>query len=518
MRSQKRNIYNRAGSLNPSRSMFDLSYSKLFDCDMGQLIPVMCDEVVPGDFIKIGNQAVVRFQPMIAPILHEINVYVHYFFVPYRILWDCWEEFITGGVTGDDVPTLSVMAGSGIHRTIYTLWDYFGLPLDNNVQGAYPLSFPFRAYNLIYNEYYRDETLQPEIDIVNNFVILNRNWEKDYFTSSLPWQQRGTGPALPITGTTHAEFSSSLAERYSGTPENAVDPLGVRNDGSNYHVQISSAPGSFSTTAANLINALSDNNTVDLSTASTFDIADLRLAFQIQKWLERNARCGARYTEFLQAHFSVSPRDERLQRPEYIGGTKAPIIVSEVLQTSSTDTESPQGNMAGHAISVNEGYAGKYHVKEYGLIMGIMSVMPRTVYASQGVPRQWLKCTKFDFFFPEFVNLSEQAIENAEVCAVDSDASHNAGLFGYQGRYDELRQKTNMICGAMRTTFDYWHLARIFNPASPPDLNSTFITCEPDKRIFAVENVRGLIVHFSNLIKAFRPLPLSAEPGLIDHH
>jgi len=518
MKNRKRNIYSRVGSLNPSRSMFDLSYSKLFDCDMGQLIPVMCDEVVPGDFFKIGNQAVIRFQPLIAPILHEINVYVHYFFVPYRILWDDWEEFITGGISGDETPTLPIIWQAEVDRSMYSLWDYFGLPLNSNVAGCCPVFFPFAAYNLIYNEYYRDETLQSEIDIRTNFSVLRRNWEKDYFTSALPWQQRGTGPALPISGTTHAEFASTLTERYSGTPENAVDNLAVRNDADNYHMQIVSSPATYAQAQENLINALSDNNTIDLSTASTFDIADLRLAFQIQKWMERNARCGARYTEFLQAHFSVSPRDERLQRPEYIGGTKSPVIVSEVLQTSSTDTESPQGNMAGHAISVNEGYAGKYHVKEYGLIMGILSVMPRAVYASQGVPHQWLKRTKFDFFFPEFVNLSEQAIANGEICAVNNDSTHNMGLFGYQGRYDELRQKNNMICGAMRSTFDYWHLARIFNPASPPALNSNFIECNPDKRIFAVENVPGLIVHFSNLIKAFRPLPLSAEPGLIDHH
>ena len=483
----KRNIYSRAGSLNPSRSMFDLSYSKLFDCDMGQLIPVMCDEVVPGDFFRIGNQAVIRFQPMIAPILHEINVYVHYFFVPYRLLWDDWEDFITGGITGDETPSIPVVAAELIDRSMYTLWDYFGLPLDNDAAGCWPAFFPFLAYNFIYNNYYRDETLQSEIDLGANFSVLRRNWEKDYFTSALPWQQRGTAPALPISGVTSAVWANDITGSVMG-------PVAYIPD--------------------DVINV----NTVDLSGATSFDISDLRLAFQVQKWLERNSRCGARYTEFLQAHFSVSPRDERLQRPEYIGGTKSPIIVSEVLQTSSTDAASPQGNMAGHAISVNEGYAGKYHVKEYGLIMGIMAVMPRSVYASQGVPRQWIKRTKFDFFFPEFVNLSEQAIENGEICAVNGDVTRNAGLFGYQGRYDELRQKTNMICGAMRSTFDYWHLARIFDPASPPALNSTFINCVPDKRIFAVDNVPGLIVHFSNLIKAFRPLSLSAEPGLIDHH
>ena len=506
MKNRKRNIYSRAGSLNPSRSMFDLSYSKLFDCDMGQLIPVMCDEVVPGDFLKIGNQSVVRFQPMIAPILHEVNVYVHYFFVPYRLLWDDWEDFITGGITGDETPVM--LTWTPPNRSMYSLWDYLGFPLDIIPSGCDPLAFPMRAYHMIYNEYYRDETLQAEVDDSSQ-VILNRNWEKDYPTSALPWQQRGTGPALPIAGTANAEWP--LSRFTSGSHDAGT---GLTESGSDANFNLASE----TVITREQYKALMDANTVDLSTASTFDIADLRLAFQIQKWMERNARCGARYTEFLQSHFSVSPRDERLQRPEYIGGTKSPIIVSEVLQTSSTDTESPQGNMAGHAISVNEGYAGKYHVKEYGLIMGIMSVMPRSVYASQGVPRQWIKRTKFDFFFPEFVNLSEQAIENAEICAVNNNATHNTGLFGYQGRYDELRQKNNMICGAMRSTFDYWHLARIFNPASPPALNSNFITCVPDKRIFAVENVPGLIVHFSNLIKAFRPLPLSAEPGLIDHH
>nr|QJB20395.1 MAG: major capsid protein [Microvirus sp.] len=502
MRNRKRNIYSRAGSLNPSKSMFDLSYSKLFDCDMGQLIPVMCDEVVPGDFFKIGNQAVVRFQPMVAPILHEINVYCHYFFVPYRLLWDDWETFITGGISGEETPAIPTWSPTSRGR--YSLWDYLGFPEDVVPTGAYPLTFPRDAYNLLWNEYYRDETLQVEV-LLTNESMLQRNWEKDYFTSALPWQQRGTGPALPVAGTASAVWDDALFGQ-NGSPDNVSLYVGTSNQ--------LGTQGQRDTELLNLFN----DNTVDLSTASTFDIADLRLAFQIQKWMERNARCGARYTEFLQAHFSVSPRDERLQRPEYIGGTKSPIIVSEVLQTSSTDTESPQGNMAGHAISVNEGYAGKYHVKEYGLIMGIMSVMPRSVYASQGVQRQWLKRTKFDFFFPEFVNLSEQAIENAEICAVHNNTTHNQGLFGYQGRYDELRQKNNMICGAMRSTFDYWHLARIFNPASPPALNTDFITCNPDKRIFAVENVPGLIVHFSNLIKAFRPLPLSAEPGLIDHH
>ena len=257
-----------------------------------------------------------------------------------------------------------------------------------------------------------------------------------------------------------------------------------------------------------------NDNVVDLSAATAYSIAEFRTAFQIQKWMERNARAGARYVEFLNSHFGVSPRDDRLQRPEYIGGSKSPIIISEVLQTSSTDVTTPQGNMAGHAMGLSSSFCGKYSATEYGLIIGIMSVMPKPSY-QQGIDRQWLRRTTYDFFFPEFVNLSEQAVLNAEIyaSAVEKD---NLDIFGYQGRYNEMRVKSNMVCSQMRDTFDYWHLGRQFS--SLPVLNDEFIECIPSKRIFASESEPGLIVSFGNVIKAFRPLPLMPEPGLIDHH
>ena len=500
-----RRVYQNVGALMPGRSAFDLSYTKTLTCDMGQLIPVMCDEVVPGDVFNIGNQSVVRFQPLVAPILHEISQYVHYFFVPYRLLWDDWEEFISKGVSGDETPVLPTWSPDLANTAVGTLWDYLGFPVNARPTGSLPLTFPRDAYNLVYNEYYRDENLQTEVLNTNN-TILYRNWEKDYLTSALLTQQRGTAPALPIAGISHAAYPSISFKSDSGSghmtfnnvmPDNAV------------HLGNSQA-------ASNALSFM-NNNVVDLSSASTFDISDLRLAFQIQKWMERNNRAGVRYTEFLRAHFGVSPTDDRLQRPEYIGGSKSPIIVSEVLQTSSTDGTSPQGNLAGHGIGVSSNFCGKYHAKEYGLIIGIMSVMPKPMY-QQGINRQWLKETCYDFFFPEFVNLSEQAITNAEICVKDNDSTHNTTLFGYQGRYDELRTKNNQVCGLMRTDFDYWHMGRIFNPASPPQLNSSFVTCIPTKRIFASETTPGLIVSFANLIKAFRPLPVTAEPGLIDHN
>ena len=504
---RKGNIFRNVGSLNPSRSVFDLSYEKKFTCDMGQLIPVLCDEMVPGDFFQFGNEAVIRFQPLVAPILHEVNMYLHIFFVPYRILWDNagtdnWETFISGGVDGDETPTLPRWEPT--NTTQGSLWDYMGFPVGIDPDGAYPIDMPRRAYNLVWNEYYRDESLQTEVALTNE-TILNRCWEKDYFTSSLPWQQRGTAPALPISGTTSAVWENTSFATQSGSTHNVMtyDTADPRLIG--YNAQ----------NVQNLRDFFGDN-VVDLSTATTFDIADLRLAFQIQKWMERNARAGARYTEFLRAHFGVAPRDERLQRPEYIGGSKSPVIFSEVLQTSSTDGTSPQGNLAGHGLTVSQSYCGKYHATEYGLVIGLMSVMPRTVY-SQGINRQWLRRTKYDFYFPEFANLSEQAVENAEICATASSA-HNTGIFGYQGRYDEMRTKDNMVCSQMRDTFNYWHLGRQFDTATPPTLNDDFVECVPRKDIFAVPSEPGLIVSHGNIIKAIRPLPVMGEPGLIDHH
>lgn len=350
--------------------------------------------------------------------------------------------------------------------------------------------------------------MQTEVALTNE-TILNRSWEKDRFTSALPWQQRGTAPALPLSGTTNAVFPASF---YISYPAATSGVITMKHDGAfapDSETKSTLERGSI--TKTNL-----DNNTVDFADAVTFDISDLRLAFQIQKWLERNARAGARYTEFLRAHFGVSPRDDRLQRPEYIGGSKSPIIISEVLQTSSTDAVTPQGNLAGHGLSASANFCGKYHANEFGLVIGIMSIMPRSAY-SQGINRQWLRKTKYDYYFPEFANLSEQAIENAEICATTSSA-HNNGIFGYQGRYDEMRIKDNMICSEMRTTFDYWHLGRQFDVGSPPALNSSFITCVPRKDIFAVPSEPGLLVNYCNLIKAYRPIPIVSEPGLIDHN
>nr|QJB19760.1 MAG: major capsid protein [Microvirus sp.] len=520
------NTFQNIRGLRPGRSVFNLSYEKKMTCDMGQLIPIMCDEVVPGDKFTIGNQVVVRFQPLVAPVMHEINCYVHYFFVPYRILWDQWDDFITGGPNGTLTPVIPTWTPTPSTGNVKgTLWDFLGFPTGISPTGRFPLDFPRRAYNRIYNEFYRDETLITEVAETNE-TILNRCWEKDYFTSSLPWQQRGTAPSLPISGTSHAIWSGDQTlsnlnayiqrngtERLFGaTASDGTDVLTMKTTNSSSGALTNQPVYTKPTLPASALN----NNIVDLSSATTFNVSDLRLIFQIQKWLERNARGGARYTEFLRSHFGVSPRDDRLQRPEYMGGSKCPVIFSEVLKTATTDATSPQGNMAGHGIAVDTSYCAKYFAQEYGLIMGVMSIMPRSAY-QQGIDRQWLRQTKYDFYFPEFANLSEQAIERVELYA-SAIESENKTLFGFQGRYDEMRVKRNMVVSEMRDTFNYWHLGRVFSSA--PLLNQSFVECTPAtlKRIFAVQNVPGLIVTCGNLIKAVRPLPVQSEPGLIDHN
>lgn len=498
------NIYSRTRNNRPARSAFNLSYEKKMDGDMGLLYPIMCEEVVPGDVMRLGHEVVTRFQPLVAPVMHEMNIYIHDFFVPYRLLSDDWEEFISGGPNGDSSATLPVW--NPTNNNIGSLWDYLGFPTGIVPAGALPLDFPRRAYNMVYNEFYRDQTLQTEVALTNE-SILRRSWEKDYFTSALPFQQRGIAPALPISGLTNAEFKY-LAGDFTAGNESGAAVFGPLTSGK---MQISSAD---TANRINTLNTFFNKNVVDFSDAATFDVSDLRLAFQIQRWMERNARAGVRYTEFLQAHYGVSPRDERLDRPEYIGGTKAPVIISEVLQTSSTDATTPQGNLAGHGISASGNIAGTYRVQEFGLIIGILSVMPRSAY-QQGINRQWLRRSKYDFYFPEFAHLSEQPIEQAEIYAT-AVASENKTIFGYQGRYNEMRSKSNMVCGNMRDTLDYWHLGRQFSSA--PLLNESFILCNPDKRIFAVPSEPGLIMNIGNIITALRPMPAMAEPGLIDHN
>lgn len=538
--------FSRVPALRPGRSVFNLSYQRQFDCDFGELIPVTLEEMVPGDTFKVGNEIVVRMHPLNAPVLGEMSVTVHYFFVPTRLIFDDWEKFITGGEDGMDSTVLPRRTyGSYTASDIagkYSLYDYFGFPLfpdgsfpgSGSVQGGSdwvyrPLAFPWRVYNLCYNEYYRDENLQDEVDL-DQPKVLYRNWAKDYFTSALPWQQRGIAPALPLSGTGSAVWSSSFLTDpviKSGVGSNTNQVGIIHTTGSRY-VQAVGNEGlpvsDYTTLKASIPVTSLNNNTIDMSNVATFDVSDLRLAFQVQKWMERNARSGVRYTEFLHAHYGVSPRDDRLQRPEYLGGSKSSILITDVVQTSESGN-TPQGTLRGKGLSADKNFISTYTAKEFGYLIGIMSIMPKPGYF-QGVDRKWLRASRFDFFTPEFGHLSEQAVTTEEIYAHSGNGSTsgigNGTIFGYQARFNEMRQNHDIFCGDLRPnrTLGYWNIGRYFD--SVPQLNSDFITVNPArdhlKRIFAVQNVKGLIVNFANIITAIRPIPKYGEPGLIDHN
>lgn len=552
-------------SLRPGRSVFNLSYQKTFDFNVGELIPVCCEEMVPGDTFKVGNEIVINTQPLLASVYAALNATVHYFFVPTRLIFDGWEDFITGGVDGNDSTLLPRFDPGSVSWNVacapYTLYDYFGFPIVKDSNDLYampgagisstfpayfyrPLSFPWRCYNLVWNEFYRDETLQQEVDL-QQYKVLNRNWSKDYFTSALPFQQRGTTPALPISGDLDVIFSSKgstlidLTSRNVNSGESlSIGRIFSLDDSADDADARINEVGPRSIGAAGRVGALQltgnhvgsvTTGKVDLSDALTFDVADLRMAFQVQKFMERAARGGVRYTEFLTSFFGVSPTDARLQRPEYLGGSKSPILINQIKQTSGgiPSEESPTGMIRGNGITADKNYICSYTASEFGYLIGILSVLPQPQY-QQGVDRKWLRKSKTDFYFPMFAHLSEQEVTEEEVFAFARDGDNglsgdskiwNGKVFGYQAPYNEMRSNKNIVAGSLRDSLNYWHLGRIFDSA--PALNSDFITCDHSRdhldRIFAVQSVPGLICNFANIITAIRPLPKYGEPGLIDH-
>lgn len=548
----KGTVYERVGGLQPGRSAFDLSHSKMFDCDIGQLVPVLVQDVGPGDIFDLGASQITKMQPMVVPVYHRMDICYHVFFVPYRLIWSSWQKFITGGVSGDAniaLPTFGEDGDYPLEVYRYGIWDYAGFRMDDSsdkytfISEPAVIDFIWRAYWAIWRDYYRDENFQTSypgstIDVgqdeaeqmaaLNEYVkyttgitpfyapadkLAYRCWSKDYFTSALPWQQRGTSPAIPIAGASSAIWQASAFESNDeDTPANMV----IRNLTNVAKIGLDTPTAQALTNVRNAFNA----NSINLTSAGV-DINDLRYAVQVQKWMERNARGGYRYNEYLMAHFNEAPKDERLQRPEYIGGMRQPIITSEVLQTSATQDESPQGTFAGHGMSVGNSFTGRYHAQEHGIIIGLMSIMPEAVY-QQGIPRQWTRKTRFDFYSPEFAHLSEQEIKLSEIYyqnSVDDDTR-----FGYQGAYDEYRTANSIVCGKLATSLKYWTLSRIF--ATAPSLNSTFLTTEAlsktRRQAWAVpgvvNNTQGeFLVRWNNHVKALRPMPYIPEPGLLDH-
>lgn len=484
------------------RFKHSLSHYVLTTFDLGKLIPVGWFEVLPGDSVRHGCSSLIRLSPLMTPVMHPMTVRIHHWFVPYRVLWQFanlggkFEDFITGGQDGEGEgtqwPTAAWSAGAADEGT---LLNYLGLPAAG-ANGALETSLmPVYAYNLIYNENYRDQDLVTASTALNNDVQ-QVAWEKDMFTAARPWSQRGPevtipleGPVLPAaTEHTTGPFANALKFRLTST---GAQPGGGA-------LTAPSGQLGESSTAVTGINALYPTNLeVPEALAS---INDFRLAFALQRYQEARAQYGTRYTEYLR-YLGVRSSDARLQRPEYLGGGRSTMNISEVLKTGEGDTpddEAPIGEMRGHGIGALRSRRYIRFFEEHGLVMSLASIRPRSMYTN-GVQRKWSRVTKEDFWQKELEQIGQQGVRNKEVYAASAAPE---GLFGFNDRYYEYRHEPSIVTGEFQSNLADWHLARIFG--SEPALNQDFIDCVPSKRIFAEQTQHSCWAMFSHSIQARR--------------
>lgn len=537
---RKNNMFTHVPVPKVSRNLFDLSHEVKMSGKFSYLYPIMIMDAMPGDSVRDQATVFARFAPMLAPIMHRCNISVHTFFVPYRILTEngnMWEQFITGGQDGLASIVLPFMtpqalkgvAGDSDLMQVGTLWDYLGLP---PLEGADPVTLseeqisllPFMAYGKIWNDYYRDPNLDDEIvltDIGQNdmtataysldlFTVRARGWNKDYFTSALPWAQRGAEVLMPLAGTGTVTYKD-VSDVFTSAGAFDAGTLASNVTGS----LILDAAGTPSQ------GRIENIDEVEIETSSV-SINDLRTSLAIQRWLENNARGGGRYIEQIQSHYGVRVPDYRMQRAEYLGGGKQPVQISEVLATADSE-DVPVGDMAGHGISVGKSNRFTYRCQEHGVIMSILSVMPDTAY-SQGIDKMWSKNNRYDFAFPELAHLGEQQILSKELFYSFNDADEvaNQSVFGYIPRYSEYKFKNDRIAGDFRTTLGFWHLGRNF--VTRPVLNSAFTTMQENavaseetyRRIFAVQDGTDYIwIQIFHNMTAKRPLPYFGVPRIM---
>lgn len=506
------------------RSKFDLSHQKKMSLNMGKLYPMFVQEVLPGDRIRNNAEVMIRFAPMLAPVMHQVKCYVHYFHVPWRLVWDNWETFITGGRLGDATPVMPYFTYDTTRLqvdgnfTIGSLSDYLGLPTfpvtaTPTTDGETVMSLYHRAYLMIYNEWYRDQNVEAEITVPKTDgddnanlpelrQIRTRAWRKEYFTSALPFAQRGEPVQVPLEGSGGVVYRDNtiVTETGGGLPPADTNlTTGGLADPELLEV--------------NNVGAVIDNIEEVTLDSANFTINMLRYSLRLQEWLENNARGGARYAEQMKSHFNVVSSDARLQRPEYLGGGIYPVRFSEVLSTAEGETD-PLATMGGHGISFGTDNGFSYVAEEHGCIIGIMSLIPDSEYM-QGIPRMFSRMDKLDFAYPEFANLGEQEIKNKELYFDPYGvAGTKNGTFGYQSRFAEYKYVPSTVHGEMRDSLDYWHLARKFT--AQPSLNADFIHCNPSDRIFAVtgEDVEHLYCQMVNRCSVIRALPYFGVPNI----
>lgn len=548
------NIFNSVLQPKVGKNAFNLSHDKKLSTKFGRLTPILVQETLPGDIFQGNSQCLMRFAPMLAPIMHRVDVYIHYFYVPNRILWPEWEDWITGNNDEVEPPWFGIPKALDAYVGNGTTLDHLGLP-SSDIEGInYGLSdppepyqkfnaLPAAAYQRVWFEYYRDQNLEfPDKTAKDCMLVSGENtlaeatieagvinignkyraWRKDYFTSALPWAQKGDEALIPLSGDIgiiepwdYDGKWTKIRQRTDGTPLNAAQAGTLKTGAGSGQTFVDPTDGS--TDLAVVVDS-SDFYTISNSNTS---IEDLRRAARMQEWLERNARGGTRYVESIYAHFNERVKDYRLDRPEYIGGSRQRVNISEVLQTSeSTEEGTPQGEMTGHGISA--AYSGSYNYRcpEHGYIIGVLSVRPTPAYF-QGVPRHFgARQDRLDYYWPSFAHLGEQAIQNKELF-LDMDNTEEApeDTFGYTPRYAEYRHNYSTVSGDFNTSLEFWHLARKF--AAVPALSPGFVHVNDSNqngdldRIFAVQDGTDYLwCHVSHDIKAIRPIPKFAIPSL----
>ena len=539
------------------RSMFDRSTQLKTTFNAGELIPILVDEVIPGDTFALDTSLTLRMSTPIHPVMDNCNLDIYYFFVPDRLLWKHWREFNGENTTGKWVQTTEYTIPqikaptSGWNKG--SIADYFGLP--TGIENIEVSHLPFRAYCLIWNEWFRDQNLQdPAYINLDETTLTGSNGDTyvtdaqlggkplpvnkyhDYFTSALPQPQKGPAVLLPLGDSAPVDIygTGAIGMRYSGTGENNIQLLGTASGGEMRLGANKYASGQeIGTSIGNATNStgaigLSDNaelsgikGKADLSNATAATINQLRQAFQIQKLFEKDARGGTRYIEIIKSHFGVTSPDARQQRPEYLGGKRIPINMDQVLQTSSTDTTSPQGNTAAFSLTNDISSSFTKSFTEHGYVIGLACVRTEHTY-QQGIDRMWSRKRRFDFYWPALANIGEQAILNKEIYAQGTEADEEA--FGYQEAWAEYRYKPSKVTGAMRSTYeqslDVWHYGDKYD--SQPILSDAWIkeTKVNIDRTLAVQSSLEdqFIADFYYHIITTRPMPVASIPGLIDHH
>ena len=559
------------------RTKFDRSHVYKTTFDSGKLIPVFVDEVLPGDTTRMSVNYFARLATPIKPIMDNIYLDWFFFFVPNRLVWEHWQNFCFEQEDPDDsidyvIPTVSAAGNSG-NAYIGSLWDYFGLPVNTSGNLSGISALPFRGVYLIWNEWFRDENLQKSVKIQKGDAneVLNsaraseqpswvfsldtsivpglacppRGKRHDYFTSALPWTQKGPGVSIGLAGTasivdpspgtgyllhsTANELASVSA--YGGEASSSGGSrIAFGNDTMTFSRYSSSsdysAVGGFAGNSDSRVTLsaqaastyLGNDSYVDLDTSSIFTINSLRTAFQMQKFYERLARGGSRYTEVLRSFFGVVSPDARLQRPEFLGSFTKMVNVNPIAQTSATDTTSPQGNLSAYGVTAAKFHGFTKSFVEHGYIFGFVCARADLTY-QQGINKMWLRSTVYDFYWPTFAHLGEQAIELREIYAQGSEA--DTTVFGYQERYAEYRYKPSQITGKFRSSvvdgsLDKWHLSQFFKNA--PALNEEFIVENPPiERIIAVPSEPEFLLDVGFRYTTVRPMPMFGTPGLVDH-